>query len=609
MTTPFLLLAYGVSAIRRHPGVDDKVELFSDAVRRVRKSKGSMAVSSRFEKLLQEWEGSSWSSGANFTSVVEQIESDLIDSINAQHLAEQGTVTSRMTELVCKDILVKNAHEASTSADEAANGDVILEKAGAEKLRKSLTKLKNLDLIRQRSWNVQDEPTYQYPNTLGDWNVDGFSCAFDCAESSSECDNCDTKYDSYSEASTAELKLVRDHLDMEQITWVGFDNEERALSTEQEEAETDAKSSYDSWVVLNDQTRIAWVLRESHICKKEGSKESGQAGHYGLNEYDDGKKQTCVHDAAIPISFQAQHSDFCELEHFMKLRETRLTTANQSGSQNDQQYEVEVLNTILCILNKLKVAETNLTNTDVGAMVDTCKLDQTIVIPNYIFKSDIVNCASKFAKPNEDWCFSNFGPTPSVEQPATLFGALKVGNDLNPPCDVVQSGADATERKVKFFGAMSFRWRTTIYTDGGERHPLTTPEAWESNIAVYSNEDTLAKESFGGKGFLTENTQGYYYVWARKPESGAAADVSCAWTDVDLSQSTGFESRLSTDTFKLCAVPVVGEYITVEKGSPNWESTDVTYQVSGNAYHHRGEEIMRQCDSEVPSGSGPSYHW
>jgi len=605
MTTSLLLLAYGASAIRRHPGVDEKVELFSDAVRRVRKSKGSMPVSSRFEKLLEEWEGSSWSTDANFTSVVVQIENDLMETIRNQHDAEQSLATNSMNELVCKDILVKNAVLAAKGADERANSAVIAEKAGAEKLRKSLTKLKNMDLIKQRSLNIQSQKSYDYPEDDFDASLGSFSCEFDC--DGIACATCDDKFETYRTASTAQVEKVKDHMELEQTTWVGFDNEAKALIGEQLLALGHAQTSYSEWVDLNFDTKEAWALRESHMCKNEAL---AGVGYYGLLEYTDGLQigQVCVEDEQKLISFQAQHTDFCILENAMTNRKTRLTTANQSGSQDDQQYEEQVLETILCILRKLNEAETISTDTTgVASLVQDCQTyarDHKANILPYTFAStaslDCKKLVGDITPPDgtpPDWCFSGFSTESIVA--STDFTDLTPGSETNPGC------VTAGDQRVILSGKMSFRWRSSIYTnDASEGHPLTSVAAWDvkDSQTVYLGLHS-AQSSFGGAGFLTEETQGYFYVWAR-----TAKEEKCSWSEATFSSSTGFESKFSSDDDKLCAIPVVDEYITVTKGTSTWGNEDVGYAVAGvDNGVHKNQEILSQCFVNQPPGQ--RHHW
>jgi len=589
MTTPLLLLACGVTAIRRHPGPDDKVEILSDAITRARKRMGSKVVSSRFEKLLQEWEGSSWSA-SNYTQIVVEIENELIQSIDSQHGGEQESIDRAMNELVCKDILVNNAHSAATSSDTECNDAVNIEKAAAQVLAKSITKLKNLDLIRQRSLNKKIEPSYSYPGTLGD-NLNSFDCKLDVSDTTNS-DNCDNSLSEYQNLAEQDVENVKADLELEKSTWVGFKNEEEQLQIEQDTAVQAAQSSYSHWVEKNEETRDAWRLRASHVCLRESVK---SVGYYGLSTYEDDRGgvlagQTCTKNAAVPISFQAQHTDYCFLDNSLTKTKTRLTTANNSGSQVDQQYELQVLNTILCILKRLDISDSNLTDTDVGILVETCESSQVnLEYKDYTFTSkENLNCKDKelvsYTTPSladeandENWCFSNFNvefTKAGVSTDSQTLTDLIAGTNANPACLDVVAGAPTT---TFFSEKMAFRWREEISAPGAS-HPLTSADSWKDVGKVYFGEDGDQPKMQTGKGFLLDTTQVSYKVWA----------TDCAWADSIASAKTGWESKLTTESDKLCALPQLEEYL--EAGF------EVKYIVKGDHYHHRGDDIMTQCD-------------
>jgi len=598
MTTPLLLFAYGVSAIRRHPGVDDKFEFFSDAVKRVRNQKGSMVFSSRFEKLLQEWEGSSWTASADFNKVVVQIESDLIGEINDQHTIEQEKIDKQMGELTCKDILVSNAHSAALSADSDANAAVTAEKGAAASLVRSLTKLKNLDLIRHRSYVKRSIVEYSYPGELGA-DLQSFDCKFD-EKNDTKNNNCDFEFNKYEASAQADVKKVEDHLGLEQSTWTGFEEEERLLQLEQDLSLGDAKTSYDEWVRLNKLTRDAWIVRQDHICDKSGGEMA-----YGLVDYTDVLvvNQVCAQQDGVPISYQRQHTDFCKLETSMKQLNTTLKTANTAGSEIDQQYEIQVLNQILCILNRLDIAESNLTETNVALLVSECetKASQDTVLQPYIFdckagfdcKARTATAAADgevFSTTDKDWCFTSFCADPSDPLVAaqagvtelTSLATLTVGTEISPSCENVVNGAHSTY----FSRKMHFRWRFSLSSVSW--HPLQAEDCWHKTQAEFCGTDQPS-----GLGFLRDDTQDTFNVWAAVDDT-----FDCTWVIADLSGTTGFESKLSSAQDKKCAIPEVREYLEINENTP-FEDTNndrvVGYRLDGTDYDHFSEQIISQC--------------
>jgi hypothetical protein len=599
MARQVLFFALGVSAIRRHPGVDEKLEIFSEAVRRAGQSGAGRTGNNRFGKLLEEWEGSGWSAGANFTAIVVQIESDLITTIEQSHTSTQNNLNDRMNELACKSLLVEEAHSAAVKADQDANDAVVAELGEVKKLSKALTKLKNLDLIRQRSHDRKELSAYSFPGTFE--IPSSFDCKFDDKVVTSDT-NCDKSFGDFKDTAEADVQRVEDDLTLENKTWQGFAQEESALDGEQSTAENDAKAQYESWVTANLLSKEKWNVRELHICANskdlQGNLINDGETYYGLESYTDGVLvgQKCEQNVDVPISFQRQHSDFCRIELRIDREKTRLETANESGGQPDQDYELVVLHTILCILKRLDIAESNLTSTDVNGLVSTCESSENHEqIDPYTYNSVAgLNCKKLVLHPqgvtNEtaEWCFGS-GSNPGVSSLEVSLDTFEKGTPEVPSCqDVWRETTEGTQETptVEYSGKLHYRWRSSIHDTKPNRGDPFSPEglqvdAWdqEEPIAIDGDDDDI---SYSGLGFLLVSKQQEYFAWAYNSNGD-----KCKWVDATASSATGWESKTSSDTSKKCAVPEVSEYL---------DQSSVNYRLEGGSRTHRRSEIITQCE-------------
>lgn len=600
MSTHFLLLAVVVPAIRRHPGVDEKSDMFSDAVRRVRQDKRGKAVSKRFANLLEEWEGSGWSQDANFSTVVIQIETELIKAITDQHETIQLELNNRMNDLACKNVLVNNAHAASVIADTAANEAVRNEKIEAQKLIKAMTKLKNLDLIRQRSSLKTAQPSYSYPEESFDTTLGAFNCKLDVTEENNS-ENCAEAFSFYEERANADVLKLETDLALEQTTWNGFAQEAGDLTVEQENARSAAETLYGTWVGKNVDTRAAWKLREHHICYKTtdlaGNTLSPDGlSYYGLTKYTDATfpAQVCKEHEEVPISYQRQHTDFCILDNHILVEQAELDVANHSGSQPDQDYELTVLHTILCILNSLTVAETNLTDTDVSKLVTDCETaERHSQIDEYTYSSTPnLDCKAKVQYTGgnqattaniENWCFTSFNPNVTVAGTVAVATEFKAFNEdgslTSPSCTSVSTGT----ANVSFSGKMEYRFRHDILVHPDPLSDQETNAAWRTSSPLYTPPSEWQVAGYSGANFLQEAHQDTMFIWAS----------DCSWSSAQLSAGTGWESSLSSSAARKCALPMESQYRSTD--AVEWD-IDYVMADTNQQYFHIRAEVISQCD-------------